>query len=74
MEKTLFTNILKELNDELKKNKSKIDKALNEEYSKGMPTSFSKIEKIINEYQKVEKFKFKLLKKIYPNYTKKLFR
>ena len=57
MEKTLFTNILKELNDELKKNKSKIDKALNEEYSKGMPTSFSKIEKIINEYQKVEKFK-----------------
>ena len=57
MDKITFTNLLKEIGDGLRQNKAQIDKTLNEEYCKGLPVAFSKIENIVNDFQKIESFK-----------------
>ncbi len=57
MDKITFTNLLKEIGDGLRQNKALIDKTLNEEYSKGAPVAFSKIENIVKDFQNIDSFK-----------------
>ena len=54
MEKTEFKNLLKKINDGIKKNTKIIDKYLNEEFSKGNNLNIKKLSKIISNYEKIE--------------------
>ena len=57
MEKTIFKKLLNEIEIQMKAKRTFIDKALNEEYSKGNPIKYERIEKILSDYKDIEKFK-----------------
>lgn len=54
MEKTQFQALLKEINNEIEHNKEALDKAVQEEFSKGININISNIVKLINSYDKAE--------------------
>ena len=56
MNKSNFSKLLSEIDEQIKMNKPFIEKALNEEYSKGTPIRFEKIQKIIKDFENVDSF------------------
>ena len=57
MDRIKFNSLLNEIRTEMNAKKRIIDKALNEEFSKGVPIKFERIEKILNDYENVGTFK-----------------
>lgn len=54
MEKVLFNNLLKEINNGLKLNKKIIDQALNKEMSKGNTVRLERITNILKDFENIE--------------------
>lgn len=56
MEKAVFRNLLKEIENGIKENKKVIDQALNKELSKGNSIKLEKITGILNDFKKAEEY------------------
>ena len=54
MEKVVFNNLLKEINNGLKLNKKIIDQALNKEMSKGNTVRLERITNILKDFENID--------------------
>ena len=56
MEKVIFENLVKEIENGIKQNKSKINQALNKEVSKGNFINFDRVNSVLNTYKTADNY------------------